>query len=137
MIQVSLKWQDKLKFSGINQSGIETIIDGDKKEGTSPMEMVLMALGGCTGVDIVMILQKMRVEFDSFSMELHGDRAESDPKYYKKIKVVYKISGANIPEDKLKRAIDLSVEKYCSVLHSLRKDVEFDFGYEIIGTESK
>ena len=76
------------------------------------MEMVLLGLGACTGIDIVMILQKMRVKFDSFGMELTGDRAETDPKYYKRINVVCKISGPDISEDKLIRAIDLSVEKY-------------------------
>jgi len=95
------------------------------------MEFVLIALGGCFLVYTVPILQKMRVNLVDAEVELKGELVAEDPKRFKRIITVYRVFG-DIPEEKLKRAIELTEEKYCRVLHSLNKDIEMETTYEII-----
>jgi len=86
------------------------------------MLQLLLALAACTGADVVSMLQKMQVELSDFRMDAHGVRAETDPKRYLTIHIDYTLAGQNLDETKARRAIDLSLEKYCSVTHSLRLD---------------
>lgn len=131
-MQITAKWLHKLDFEGhtsshqVPMSGI-----GSSDLGPTPMEIVLMGLGGCTGMDTVAILEKMRVEFDRFEVLVEGDRAEDHPKVFTHLNVVYRIWGEDIPEDKLSRAVELTQEKYCSVLHMLNKTATVDHRYEI------
>lgn len=89
--------------------------------GASPMEMVLMALGGCASVDVVDILQKMRQDLGSLDVVLHAERAPEPPRVFLKVDMEFAASGEGLTEASLKRAVDLSMEKYCSVAAMLRK----------------
>jgi len=104
---------------------------GGTEAGTRPMELVLIALGGCTGMDVASALEKMRVNYTDFKVTINGETAEKYPKRFTKIHMKYSIRG-DVPEEKLKRAIELSQTKYCSVSEILRKSAELTYEYEIL-----
>lgn len=132
MPEAKLKWtKDGLAISAHSGTGHEFILRPTNEGGPSPMEFVLIALGGCFLVYTVPILQKMRVNLVDAEVELKGELVAEDPKRFKRIITVYRVFG-DIPEEKLKRAIELTEEKYCRVLHSLNKDIEMETTYEII-----
>ncbi len=97
----------------------------------SPMEVLLMALGGCTAMDVLAILNKKRLEPEDFKVEVEGKRRETFPKIYTEIKVKYIVKG-DIPEKALEQAIKLSMEKYCSVSAMLKATAKVEWEYEII-----
>lgn len=99
-------------------------IDGDGNSGPSPMITLLFAAGGCTGSDVVSILQKMRVQLTHLSIEVSGQRREEQPRRYLAVHYRYSISGEDLDQAKAERAVQLSLEKYCSVLHSLAPDIK-------------
>ncbi len=105
---------------------------GGSSAGSKPMEILLMGLAGCTGMDVVTILNKKRVNLVDFKMELLADRTEEHPQVLTKITIVYKISGKNIKEADVQRAIELSTEKYCGAINTLKHSVEIIQNYEII-----
>ena len=92
--------------------------------GPSPMEMVLMGLGGCSGIDVMHILEKMRQPVTGCQVELEGERAEETPRVYEKIHLIYTISGNNLSQQRVEEAVRLSNEKYCSVSVMLNASVE-------------
>jgi len=94
---------------------------GGDSSATKPVELLLVALGGCTGMDVVPLLEKMRVRLDGMEVNILAERAEEHPKAYKSIEVEYVFTGRDLEEEKLKRAVELSQEKYCSVSAMLRK----------------
>ncbi|MFC1619328.1 OsmC family protein [Candidatus Neomarinimicrobiota bacterium] len=94
--------------------------------GARPIELVLMALGGCSGIDVELMLNKMRVEIRDFRIQLIGERAETQPRKFTKIKMVYHFWGRDLPKQKLERAVQLSEEKYCSVTHTINESVEIE-----------
>jgi putative redox protein len=105
------------------------VLDGDGVTGVSPAATLILALGACTAADVVDITGKMRVALSALDLVLEGDRAQEPPRRYTRIVLRYRATGvADGDRDKVQRALDLSHEKYCSVLHSLREDIE-------IGTE--
>jgi len=104
---------------------------GENEAGTRPIELVLIALGGCTGMDVASALEKMRVRYRDYKITLNGETTEKYPKRFTKIHVKYSIYG-DVPEEKLKRAIELSQSKYCSVAEILRKSAELTYEYEIL-----
>jgi putative redox protein len=124
---VELEWQHTgMVFKGGAPGGVETIADGNGKAAISPVQALLFSLASCTASDIVEILGKMRVTFDDLRVVVEGDRAPKPPRRYTAIRLRYEVRGlAEDCRDKLDRAIALSHEKYCSVLHSLRSDIEF------------
>lgn len=131
----TVRFVDGMQFVGTSASGHAVVMDAPKEvgghnTGPTPMEMVLIALGGCTGMDVVSILRKMQVPFTRFEMAIQGERAPEYPKNFTKIQIVYKIWG-DVPEEKVKRAIDLSLEKYCSVSNSLKPKAEISYTYQI------
>ncbi len=124
-----------MQFVGIPNSGHAVLVDASEEVGgldsaPRPTELLLIAQGGCTGMDVVSVLRKMKVDFSDFEMEVEGERTEEHPKFIKKIHIVYKIWG-DVPEDKLKKAIELSLEKYCSVANTLNGKAEITYSYEI------
>lgn len=132
-----MKWVENLKFIGDTPSGHSVVIDGPREVGgddsaARPGELTLVALGGCTAIDVVTILQKMRVEFDSFEVVVNAEAAEEHPKVWTKLHVKYIFKGKDMDESKVKKAIDLSEERYCSVSAMLRKTAELTYEYEII-----
>ncbi len=110
---------------GAGDSGHGVLMESKSGEapaiGASPMEMVLMALGGCSSVDVVDILRKMRQDLGSLDVVLHAERAPEPPRVFLKIEMEFVASGEGLTEASLKRAVDLSMEKYCSVAAMLRK----------------
>jgi len=99
-------------------------IDGDGGSGPSPMITLLMAAGGCTGSDVVSILQKMRVQLAQVLVEVSGERREEQPRRYVALHYRYQISGEGLDQDQAERAVSLSLEKYCSVIHSFAPDIK-------------
>ena len=125
---VTLRWLGEgLKFESEASGGITVPIDGDGEAGSRPMELLLIGLAGCMGIDIVDIVHKMRVELEGLDVRVEGDRAPEPPRRYTRIRLAYEARGV-AEEDlpKLQRAVDLSEEKYCSVLHTLRQDIELE-----------
>ena len=132
-----VKWVENLKFIGDAPSGHTIALDGPPEAGgddsaVRPGELTLVALGGCTGIDVVLILKKMRVEFESFEVVVDAEPAEEVPKVWVKLNVKYIIKGKNIDESKVKKAITLSAEKYCAVSAMLGKTAEITHDFEII-----
>ncbi len=132
-----LKWVENLKFIGDTPSGHSIAIDGPREVGgddsaVRPGELTLVALGGCTAIDVVTILRKMRIEFDSFEVVVNAEPAEEHPKVWTKLHLKYIFKGKNIDESKVKKAIELSEERYCSVSAMLKKTAELTYEYEIV-----
>ena len=126
--QVTLRWTGQGDvFKGRSGSGPELTIDGDSQAGPSCTETLLMALMGCMAIDVLMILQKGRVEVGSLEVCADSDRNPDPPRYFKRICLTFVFGGvAAEARPKVDRATELSSEKYCSVLHSLRQDLEFE-----------
>jgi putative redox protein len=137
MKRARVKWVENLKFIGDAPSGHSILMDGPTESGGDnvairPGEMTLVALGGCTSIDVVSMLKKMRVDFTDFEVIVDAEPAEDYPKVWTKIHVKYIIKGRNIDEAKVKKAIGLSEEKYCSVSAMLKKSAELTYDYEIV-----
>jgi putative redox protein len=120
-----------MSFSGTTPSGHEIKMDaaeefGGQNTGARPTELLLHAVAGCTGIDIISILQKMRLNPSSFHMDLTGTRAEDHPKRFTAIHIHYLLEG-DLPEDKVIRAIQLSMDKYCSVSMSLNAEITAEY----------
>jgi len=107
-------------------------IDGARKNGFGPKALLLAGLAGCSGIDIVDILKKMRVDFSAFSIEVKAAQTEELPKVYKDIYIAYKVKTDKKNEEKVRKAIDLSLEKYCGVSAMLQKNSPIHFTLEII-----
>ncbi|OIJ12896.1 peroxiredoxin [Anaerobacillus arseniciselenatis] len=138
-MKTTINWQGKMAFSSTTPSGHELVMDapeevGGENKGARPTEFLLNAVAGCTGIDIISILTKMRVNPTSFEMEVEGDRAEDHPKKFTKIHIHYSFEG-DLPEAKVAKAIKLSKDKYCTVSHSL--SAEITASYKINGIEGK
>ena len=121
--KIVLAWEEGLSFRGGEPGGPAILIDGNNAAGPGPMVTLLLAAASCTGSDVVVILQKMQVPFTTLSIEVSGSRREAEPRRYTAIHLDYRIGGAGIDPAKARRAIDLSLEKYCSVIHSLAPDI--------------
>jgi putative redox protein len=125
---VTTKWLGNMAFE-TDVHGHKIILDagqqvGGENRGPTPKPLMLSALGGCTGMDVISILKKMQVEVDSFSVKVETEVTEEFPKHYTKMHVIYEFTGKNLPMDKLKRAVELSEEKYCGVSAVYRKAME-------------
>lgn len=119
-----VEWQGGMRFKGNAAAGGPAIVvDADAKEGPGPMVALLIAGAGCTGADVIGILEKMQVKLRKYTMTLKGLRAEEHPKRYLAIDVAITMAGDGLDETKARRAIDLSLEKYCSVMQSLNPDI--------------
>ena len=121
--RIELEWISGQRFEAKNDNSLETTLDGNRKDGFSPMDSLLSSLCACMGIDVVMILEKMRTGFTGLRISIEGERAEEPPRYFQRVRMHFEIQG-DVPRDKAQRAVDLSFEKYCSVFHSLRKDLD-------------
>lgn len=138
-MKTTIKWTGKMGFSGEVESGHMIKMDasievGGENSGPRPTELLLNAVAGCTGIDIISILEKMRLNPTSFQMEVDGERAEEHPKRFTKIHIHYALEG-ELPNDKVARAIQLSKDKYCSVAHTLNSEITVS--YSINGEDGK
>ncbi len=127
---IDMSWTDKVAFE-TNMDGHKVITDATKDVGGSdlgprPKKLMLTSLAGCTGIDVIMILKKMKVEPEAFNVIVEGELTEEHPRYYHKIKVIYKFKGKNLPKDKLEKAVKLSEEKYCGVSAVYKKAVDME-----------
>lgn len=121
--RVTLRWLDELRFEGGEPGGPTVLVDGDNATAPGPMLQLLLAAAACSGADVVSILAKMQVTLKSLEIHMSGQRRVEIPKRYTAIHYAWNIRGAGLDEAKARRAIDLSMEKYCSVLHSLAPDI--------------
>ena len=126
-----LTLQRDLYFLGMTQRGYEVEYDVKYEEGCSPTETLLLSVAGCLSIDIVHMLRKMRCDVTQYEMEAEGARNLTPPQSYKSIDLKFTVSGEGITPKKIDRAIALSLDKYCSVYHSLRKDIKVNVTYEI------
>ena len=126
-------------FIGTSPSGHAQAIDskGDRKAAPTPMEMLLVAVGACTAVDVVSILEKKRQTVTDYRVEVSGDRREEHPRAYTKIRVHHIVYGHNVSEQAVARAVELSDTKYCSVAATVRPTAEIETSYEIIEVEKQ
>lgn len=142
MPNATVTFKGKMAFEGVSGSGHQVMMDsspdvGGENTGIRPMEMVLVGLGGCTGMDVVSILNKMRVEFKSFDIEISGKRTDEHPKVYEHISMQYRFEGNSDDADKVIRAVTLSQEKYCSVSAMLALSARIDAEVILNGTTVK
>jgi len=116
-----------VRFSGGALEGPSTIVDGDNDAGPGPMLTLLLGAGSCSGSDVVVILEKMRVQLRRLRIDVTGVRREQEPRRYIAIHFDYHVAGEGLDQAKATRAIDLSLEKYCSVVHSLAPDIAITY----------
>ena len=133
----SVRWVDGLVFETQTESGHRGYLDsfpkeGETSKGPTPMELILVAVAGCTGMDIVDILRKKRLNIKGLEVQVTGTRAETYPMVYTELDVVYSVRGKDIPASAVEQAVKLSEEKYCSVGIMIGKVAKINSRYEII-----
>ncbi len=131
LLRTTLTWDRDLIFTGRTQEGYEIDFDAHVQWGCKPTDALLLSLAGCMGIDTVMFLKKMKSELTSFKIDITGERNITPPQYFKAVEIILYITGNNLSTKKVDRAVSLSHEKYCSVYHSLRDDIEVSIKYEI------
>jgi putative redox protein len=129
--RVSLRWQDGLRFVGGAPGGPVSLVDGDNTTAPGPMLTLLLAAASCSGSDVVLILQKMRVQLRDLRVDVTGERREQEPRRYTAIHFDYHVAGDGLDQAKAERAVSLSVEKYCSVIHSLASDLAVTYAVTV------
>ena len=131
--KASVTWQEKKAFLGVSPSGHNVQIDADKENGASPMELILLGLGGCASYDVVSILQKSRQEVTDVRCELTANRAETVPAVYTDIHMHFIVTGQDIKDKQVEKAVNLSAEKYCSASRMLvQGGVNVTHDFEVI-----
>jgi putative redox protein len=131
MTNAHATWIEKQRFNGAASSGHSVAMDGDKATASTPMELVLIALCGCTGYDVVSILQKKREPFTSLEVRAQAERAADPPSVYTEIKLIYRIGG-KVSRKAVEDAVRLSKEKYCSVSAMLDKTAKITTEIEYV-----
>jgi putative redox protein len=137
-MQARIKWVEKATFIGESGSGHAVVMDGPpdmggRDLGVRPMEMVLMGLGGCTTFDMVHILKKSRQDVTDCVAELSAERAATEPKVFTRIHVHFIVTGKGLKAERVKKAVELSAEKYCSASIMLgNAGVEITHDYEVV-----
>ena len=124
--KITTHWKDGLTFESDNPSGktvvMDTNIDGqDERYGLSPKAMMLSSLAGCSALDVISTLEKMKSPIDDFKIEVSGELTDEHPRYYHSVVVDYHFYGADLNKKKCERAVELSVEKYCGVMEMFRQ----------------
>lgn len=132
MTEAKALWTDGQRFVGESSSGHGIVVDGDKKSGNSPMELVLIGLCGCTGYDVASILRKKREPFTSLEIRAMAERAAEPPTVYTDIRLIYRVGG-KVSHKAMEDAVRLSEEKYCSVAAMLRKTAKISYEIEYAG----
>jgi putative redox protein len=137
-MKARVQWVDGMAFMGETESGHALVMDGapdigGRNIGPRPTELVLLGLGGCTSIDVVMILQKQRQPVRDCIIEVSAERADTHPKVFTKIHVHFIVKGAGLDPKAVERAVNLSADKYCSVSHMLNKTAKITHDFEIVG----
>ena len=136
---VNVLLKEKMAFE-VEVSGHKIIIDaeenvGGEDMGPRPKPLMLAALGGCTAMDVVSILRKMRVNFETVNVKVDGELTEEHPKHFYKIHITYEFTGRDLPLEKLEKAINLSQDRYCGVSYSYMKAMEITYEIKIVVPE--
>lgn len=133
-MQAKVKWAGDMQFIGESGSGHTIVMDGNgAKTAASPMEVVLLAAGGCSSIDVVSILKKARQPISDCQVELTTERAETSPRVFTKIHLHFTVTGSSeLSEKQVARAVDLSMEKYCSVSLMLSKHCPIEHSYQVV-----
>jgi putative redox protein len=132
--KVLTKWNGEMSFDAMVSGHLLTMDAnaeaGGKDGGPRPKELMLASVSGCTGMDVVSILKKMKVEIEGLNISVEADLTEEHPRHYTKMHIRYEFSGKDLPMDKLEKAVSLSQEKYCGVSYMYRK--AFEVTHEIV-----
>jgi putative redox protein len=131
---ILVSWKNNMKFES-DIDGHKVVIDalpevGGNDEGPRPKTLMMLALAGCTGMDVVSILKKMQVEILSFDIKIEGELNEEHPKKFTSMKIIYEVKGNNLTKEKIEKAVNLSRDKYCSVNANYKDAMKLD--HEII-----
>lgn len=128
---INVNWSGGMSFSteldGHKLTADAKVEFGGEGKGPRPKPLMMFALAGCTGMDVVSILKKMRVQYDDFDMEIQSEMTEEHPKVYSKMHIIYKFKGTDLPLEKIQKAIDLSQEQYCGVSAMYKKAMEITY----------
>ena len=124
--QITTTWLGDMKFESTNPSGHNLFIDageenGGKSDGYRPKALMLSGLAGCAGLDVASLIKKMKLDVDTFNIQIEANLTEEHPKYYDKVAMMFNFHGSNLDEKKLQKTVDLSAEKYCGVLEMFRQ----------------
>ena len=127
--KVTTTWKNKMLLESDNPLGKNLLMEsgpdsGGSNQGLSPKALMLSSLGGCTGLDLLSLLKKMRVEIEGFKVIVNGELTEEHPKYYDKVSIDYYFTGTDLNEEKIKKAVSLSEERYCGVIKMFRAFAE-------------
>lgn len=138
-MKARVKWVEERTFVGESGSGHKLVMGtsaapGGATPGPSPMELMLIGTGGCSAIDVVHILQKGREAVEDCVVELDADRAEAEPKVFTRIHMHFIVKGRALSHDKVRRAIDLSIEKYCSASAMMAKTAVLTHDFEVVDT---
>lgn len=133
MEQATVTWTNGEQFVAAGPSGHTPVLDGDRERnsGPSPMELLLLALGGCTGVDVITILHKKQQQVTALEVQVKGERASEPPRVWTKLAVHYRLVGKDIDPDAVEHAIELSRTKYCGAAVTLGKIAEVSWNHTI------
>lgn len=134
--EINLEWLENMAFK-TQVNGHEIILDaspegGGEDRGPRPKILMMVALAGCTGMDVISILRKMRVEVDGFNVRVEGEQTDEHPKHYTSMKIIYEFKGKDLPLDKLEKAVNLSEERYCGVNATYKKAMEITTEIRIV-----
>ena len=137
MVEARVVLMQNMEFEGTASSGHKLKLDADdiaggKNKGFRPMELLLVGLGGCTGMDVISILRKKRQDVTGLEMHVTGEKADDYPKIYKSVHVEYIVRGRGVQKEAVERAIELSITKYCSVGATLAKSGTITHSYKIV-----
>lgn len=132
-ISAKLQWVEGMKFEAEVQGRKAEVNSADEMgRAFTPMELFLVALGGCTGMDFRWVMERQRQHVTGLEISVRGKRRHTDPRYYEEIDLNYTVSGGSIRKDAVERAIRLSQEKYCSVKAMLKDSIKFNITYTIV-----
>lgn len=135
-MKARVKWLDNMSFVGESGSGHSVVMDGPPEAGgrdlgVRPMEMLLLGMGGCASFDVVSILKKGRQDISDCEVNITAERADSEPKVFTKINMHFIVSGNQLSEQKVEKAVSLSADKYCSASIMLGKTAEVTHSFEV------
>lgn len=138
-MNVTVRWTNGMRFSGTGQAGATIVMDarpehGGTGAGPSPMETVLLAVGACTGMDVVSVLRKMRAPLDGLEIRITAERAEEHPRVFTRIAMAYTVAGPSLRPEQVSRAIELSQTRYCSVSAMLGRVAALTYTWRIVET---
>lgn len=141
-MDVVLNWKRKMSFEGASDSGFVQKMDADEAVGGEnsagrPMEFIALGLAGCTAMDVISILQKKKQSVSNFQVKIHAERADEHPKVFSRAVIEYLVTGKNVDEAALLRAIELSAEKYCPAHAMLSKAFPIKMIYKIFDEDGK